>query len=200
MLNKAICVSFLLSCGISSAVVLTDTITSSDGGFGPGQREIQTSVFNDPTDPSQGGLGASWGFSSIDSENFQIENWTLGIGFSYYILPYETPISRDNPPIGPALVTNTLAPPDPPTEFSIPLGDSIFLGLEFNPVAPPEFRIYGWVELENDSGVVSAVDSATAYMPGIIVGTTTAIPEPSSSVLIGFAAITLLNVRRRSQK
>ncbi|MDP0492011.1 MAG: hypothetical protein Q7Q71_13255 [Verrucomicrobiota bacterium JB023] len=59
---------------------------------------------------------------------------------------------------------------------------------------PPFDPAFGWLRIQNTNGVLSLVDHAIAYdSEGIVVGSTTAIPEPEISVflfLVGFAAIT----------
>ena len=55
---------------------------------------------------------------------------------------------------------------------------------------------YGWVRITRTASGLEASASATAIGGGIVVGTTTQIPEPASSVLISFGVFMLV-VRRR---
>ncbi len=81
---------------------------------------------------------------------------------------------------------------------------SIFLGVNTGlgfSESGPNRQFFGWVELQSDGGNLSYVKSAITYAaPGIVVGTTTVIPEPSATVLV-FAGISLMAVsfmRRRT--
>lgn len=188
----------ILFCGVAPAAVITGTVISSDGGAAPGSRAIETLLVNNGDEINT--YGAGWYFAPENLDTFEVKEWTLGVGFSYYILPFGTPISQITPPTEPALVTNLVPAPASATQFNIPLGESIFLGFEFNSELPSESRVYGWVELENFGGVVLAIDSATAFdLPGIIVGTTTPIPEPSSSLYLGITSLALFRRRRATR-
>ena len=84
----------------------------------------------------------------------------------------------------------------------IPRDQSVFLAI-FNPSAPweggtPPFLAnqYSWVKLTNNAGVIQMAGEATSIASGgIIVGTITEVPEPSSACLI--AGAILFAVRRR---
>jgi hypothetical protein len=62
----------------------------------------------------------------------------------------------------------------------------------------PPRNLYGWVHLQNTGGSLTMLGNAMSYSgSGIVVGTTQAIPEPSSlTLLLGFFATTLW--RRRT--
>jgi hypothetical protein len=60
-----------------------------------------------------------------------------------------------------------------------------------SPLEPDAGDHYGWVALMYDGAELVITDSATAVGGGIIVGTYTQIPEPSSVVLFAFAAFGL---------
>lgn len=58
-------------------------------------------------------------------------------------------------------------------------------GSGFISVATPRRNIYGWVHLENDNGTLTMLGNAIAYdEQGIIVGTTQAIPEPATGLVL----------------
>ena len=62
----------------------------------------------------------------------------------------------------------------------------------------PPRNLYGWVHLQNIGGNISMLGNAMSYEgTGIVVGTTRAIPEPSSSALI-LCGIAIAFSRRRS--
>lgn len=60
---------------------------------------------------------------------------------------------------------------------------------------------YGWARLRSSNGVLSLVDHAIDYSGnGLIVGTTTVVPEPGSGILFVTAACGLLHRRRRDSE
>ncbi len=60
-----------------------------------------------------------------------------------------------------------------------------------------ERDIFGWVRLQNIGGVVSMVDNAVSYAgTGIIVGTTQAVPEPASVVMISLGGVVIVGFRK----
>lgn len=62
----------------------------------------------------------------------------------------------------------------------------------------PPRNLYGWVHLQNSDGNLTMLGNAMSYQgPGIIVGTTQAIPEPSSLTLLLGLAATITCRRRR---
>lgn len=71
------------------------------------------------------------------------------------------------------------------------------LGVNVNSYEPA----YGWAEIRNSAnGDLVLVDHAIAYgAQGIIVGTLTAVPEPSGTVLLGIGMLSLLGFRRRDK-
>jgi len=59
---------------------------------------------------------------------------------------------------------------------------------------------YGWVHLRNTQVGITLLDSAIAYnSDGIVVGTTTVIPEASSAALVACGVLFLCHRRRRSE-
>ena len=86
-------------------------------------------------------------------------------------------------------------------QISIPLDTSIYLAywddratLDYTPTANDG---YGWIQLTHTASGLEGSASATAIGSGIIVGTTTAIPEPSTIALCIIGSLALF---RRSKK
>ncbi len=93
------------------------------------------------------------------------------------------------------VVTNTNAPGSYVQRFA--LNESIYFGYwdDRNNGQVDNSDLYGWVLItRNDSGLV-ATSGATALGGGIIVGTTTQIPEPSAGMLL--LALAVGGLRRR---
>jgi PEP-CTERM motif-containing protein len=61
----------------------------------------------------------------------------------------------------------------------------------------PNRNEFGWITIHNDNGVLEGFDNAISYdSPGIIVGTLTEVPEPTSLVLIALGGLGLIRLRR----
>ncbi len=73
-------------------------------------------------------------------------------------------------------------------------------GIGFSDTGPNR-QFYGWVALESDGDTLSLVESAITYdQPGIVTGTPTTIPEPSSTLFIyaGVCAVVICSKRRKA--
>ena len=85
--------------------------------------------------------------------------------------------------------------------LSLAVGESVFLGYwddrTFESL-PDSDDNYGWFELSNTGAGLELLGGATVIgFEGIIVGTTTAVPEPSSATLVlGMISATMLRRRR----
>jgi hypothetical protein len=61
----------------------------------------------------------------------------------------------------------------------------------------PHRTVYGWVHLQSMGGTLTMLGNVMSYdSSGIIVGTTTVVPEPSTLLLLGIGAISLLGYRK----
>jgi hypothetical protein len=75
-------------------------------------------------------------------------------------------------------------------------------GVGFSAPATPNRQIFGWAHFINHGDSIELVSSAISYdVPGIIVGTATAIPEPGgvALLLMGLAMISITRHRRRTE-
>ena len=152
------------------------------------------------------GFGAFWEIGTVDETLFFSNDFTVGIGFEYYLLELG---DRLNGPIAEGLVpvvTNLGPPRIAPFAFDTPQGPidplidlpNFYLGFFLQTGSDFENGTFGWVEFANDgTGVLSVASSATAFdEQGIIVGTQTVIPEPSSAMLLGLCSFFAIRRKR----
>ena len=94
------------------------------------------------------------------------------------------------------------SPPSP----GYPIGNGDFyLGVATSDLPNPPFtrNIFGWIQIHDVGGVLSAGNNAVSYhSQGIIVGTSTEIPapEPSTIMLVGSALAVLIGYAWRRRK
>lgn len=63
----------------------------------------------------------------------------------------------------------------------------------------PGREVFGWALLRNSANGLQLLENAVTYdSPGIRVGTTTTVPEPTTLFLLSLASVGSLSVRRRS--
>ena len=165
----------LLFAGKASAAITTGLITFSDTGlFGEADTWSIT--------PSRSISMTAWDFIAIDSDTFSLNNIFAADPIRAYEVPYLSRFGiNDIPTTG--LIASNLN--EPVVNFDIPTGESIFIALDLSPDSPIESRNFAWIEIENNGGVLSSPNNAITTMaePGLIIGTTTAIPEPSTTFL-----------------
>jgi hypothetical protein len=94
-----------------------------------------------------------------------------------------------------------LIPPPAGGEVTVGSGE-FYLGVSTGSwMTSPDERprtAYGWVHLRPVNGVLTMVSNVMSYnSPGIIVGTTTLVPEPATCVLVTAAGLVCLCRRRR---
>lgn len=183
---------FLLPSSVSASVIIGEFDFIDETSFG--------------MTPSPGGTistpfeiaAVSWGFTAVDIDTFTfpLEASLAADGFQAFQVPFESLLGPANTPTS-LLVASNLG--EPVSNFDIPDGDSIFLAHVISPDVAPEFRTYGWIELENNGGVITSGGSAIATQgDGIIVGTTTTIPEPTTTALSMFLLLPILRRKRHS--
>ena len=106
-------------------------------------------------------------------------------------------VNNDSPP----LLSNNNNPGS--ASLSIPVDESIYLGYwdDRSPweQTPSDNDLYGWIELYNTGSGLAILDGATAAGGGIIVGTYSQIPEPSTLTLLCLGAGTMILRRKRNQ-
>jgi len=121
-------------------------------------------------------FGEEFGFASIAANEHPIIFTTddardpVSVGGTDFYLGVNTGVGYDRPN------------PDPTAGFTLPNRDA-----------------FGWVHLRDNGGTLEFISSAMVYGgEGIIVGTTTAIPEPATGtgILLLFVAASLSRSRR----
>lgn len=89
--------------------------------------------------------------------------------------------------------------------LTIPFLRSLYIGINTGPDMAPSFPnrdVFGWVEIRNVPNNLIVVRSAMAYgESGIIIGTTTPVPEPEiySLMIIGLGLLRLATKRKNKQ-
>lgn len=128
--------------------------------------------------------------------------YTVGEGFAFYAVNLATVFDvsyvQTHPP-------STGSLPGATGNLQIQVGVPLYLGYYvqpasngFMPINPTSACGYGWGELVRTTNGLTLVDSALQKPAGgIIVGTTIAVPEPSTWALLGIGAAGALAVCRR---
>ncbi len=84
------------------------------------------------------------------------------------------------------------------TTLDVPFYLSFWLGGSNS--ASASTGVYGWSQLKrNDTGLVLTDSYIEPTGKGIIVGTTTAVPEPSTFLLMGLGCVAVFGLRKRAQ-
>jgi len=180
----------------SAAVISNDAILTSPTPFGDYELSLSQSI------PSgQGALiitfsdlgGGTFGFNLISNI------YSIAEEFRLYPTPLGAIFGADYVLNTPSLFSNSS-----PSNWSIliPLNSSVTLGYwddrTFTPSTPTSDDLYGWVTLTNSSSGLVASSGATALGGGIVVGTISQIPEPTTIGLLGSGTALLLQ-RNRNQ-
>lgn len=87
------------------------------------------------------------------------------------------------------------------TDFYLGVSTGVGFAPTLDPFAPgpPNRDVFGWIRLRDNGGALEFVSSAVAYgAEGIIVGTTTAIPEPATGA--GIVLLAMLGAVSRTRK
>ena len=169
---------------LTGAVVTNDAILKRPPALGFGDYGLELSI------PTTSYL--IW-FDDIGFNQFQVTSNGIAEEMRLFLAPAGTRLD-------PAYVSSetpflaNAAPTRP--KFSMPVGMKLIISFweDYTFAGPGSIPSdsmdkYGWVELHNNGSGVVISRSATAFGGGIIVGTLTQVPEPSSELLgIGCAA------------
>ncbi len=142
-----------------------------------------------------------------DGTRIKLFTFTLDGGSDWFLVEPGDTFSRATINAGqfPTII-NVLPPPRfmPPEQLGeVTVGSGEFyLGVSTGMWIGPDLRsrtAYGWVHLRPVDGVLTMVENVMSYNSrGIIVGTTTVVPEPAAWALVTIAGLACLFRRRRN--
>lgn len=189
----------------SHAVVIADGFTLSNQpsindapGFNDPYDLVQDSDFwqiapNAPSDLNTPFF--KWGFIESEPNTFSDLQLFNTNQFQITQTTFQAQITANNTVPGLLVGNNDVF--DSVSNFTIEDGDSSYFSIFFT-LSESEGRHYGWIEIENNGGVLTSLGSAFTDGDGIIVGTTTVIPEPSTTLLCSLVSLSLLRRKRQS--
>jgi hypothetical protein len=133
-----------------------------------------------------------------DGSKMQLINTNIDQGSDWYVVHSGDEFSRANIGAGqfPTLIRVSLTngTPIPGPSLNVGTGD-FWLGVATGTVLFGERTVYGWAHMHPVGSVLTMVDNTVSYNSlGIVVGTTTVVPEPATistaicSLLWGFTA------------
>jgi len=191
-------VGFCASISNAQTVVVEDThlsFASSSDGLGDYSATACQDLLCDPTS-----VWFDYSAGSIESVN-----WNVDEESDWYVVEFgeefstATIAANEHPVI---FTTDNARGPVSVGGTDFYLGVSTGIGLKPNSdpaIYDPNRDVFGWVHLRDNGGNLEFISSAMAYGgEGIIVGTTTAIPEPATGtgILLLFVAASLSRSRR----
>lgn len=137
---------------------------------------------------------------SYDGARIKFENVTLDGGSDWFLVQPGDTFSRATINAGQFPTIINILPPPLGGEVTVGSGE-FYLGVSTGMWFGPDMRsrtAYGWVHLRPVDGVLTMVENVMSYnSPGIIVGTTTLVPEPATGVLVTAAGLVCLCRRRK---
>lgn len=150
----------------------------------------------------QGAIGGDYTgvwfqFSPVDATEFSLQPKTSNLdeGSDWYLVEQGDAFTKQsiaNGDFAPVLVANG-------TWDTVTVGSDFYLGVNTGGLPPDSRESIGWVHLQFVNNALTMVENVMAYnAPGIIVGTTTVVPEPSTVglCLAGFAGLAALRSRK----
>jgi hypothetical protein len=188
---------FLVCWPLSAAVVTNDAVLKKPGFGALGDYGLELTI--SPT-------AYLIAFNDIGNYEFQVTSWGIAGENHIYLAPIGT---RLDPAYASQAIPffNNAAPTS--AVFSVPFNTKLTMSYwldvthapPYNFDVPDNYDSYGWVEFYNNGNGLIVTKSATAHGGGIIVGTTTQVPEPTSgSSAMGFAAAAVLHRIRRNRR
>jgi hypothetical protein len=132
----------------------------------------------------------------FDQTSIKCAGVTVDESSDWYVLNFGEEFSKRTilgGSLTPLAVSGALSPP-----VTVGFGQEFYLGVNTGLGFESGFRnVFGWVLLKPIGGVLTMVDNALSYdSPGIFVGTTTVVPEPSATAIFVGAALSLTGRRR----
>lgn len=189
------CVSINLAVSqISTASVFTTSIFVVPHQFSPpDQPSFEIQAWTQPNGSGDGGFVETTLNSNLVLSPYSV---TVGIGETWYSVTNGTVFAPSTRSTLTIFASNLETPPYP-EQLQLSVGQDFYLAVWLQ---EPQDR-YGWAHLKlTSSSTLTLLGSAIEDTgSGIIVGTTTVVPEPSSFCLTALASILLL-LRSRSRR
>lgn len=192
----SIALSIISAPYLTAAVISNTNVSLSDGGFAGADYAL--TVFQDEagTDPTSILFNVTGSILTFVTSN-------IDEGSDWYLASFEDEFSNGNiqADLFQVFVRATTSGFES-NDLNVGFG-SFYLGVNtgnmdggFDPFPPR--NLYGWVRLQNTGGSLTMLGNAMSYQgTGVVIGTTQAIPEPSSlTLLLGMFATTFW--RRRT--
>ncbi len=198
VLRVALVAYFVFTSSLHAATVITDdNLSWGPGSIGgsPGVPDANygATIFQDAgaTDPT-----SAWFYYDLTTIRGINENIDEGSDW-YVVSPGDTfdKQSIENELFAPLI---TLGPVFHPA-VDVGFGQDIFLGVNSGQGFGPDDRnVFGWVLLRPIAGVLTMVENVMSYdSPGIVIGTTTLVPEPATRTMVVCGAFVLFGWLRR---
>jgi hypothetical protein len=124
----------------------------------------------------------------------QVVSWNLDEESDWYLVEAGDAFSKQSIAAGKFTPLFTTDHPYP----AVSVGSDFYLGVNTG-VSFEARESFGWLHLRlNNVAALTMVENVVAYdSPGIIVGTTTVVPEPSTIALLGFSLLGAILRRRQ---
>ncbi len=139
-----------------------------------------------------------------DGENINVESFNIDEGSDWYVVQPGDVLGSASIGAGqfPVLVNmlDLETEPEIPPPVKVGAGNAgspteFYLGVTTGQIGIVDRNVFGWIHLRDplSTGQLEVIGSAVAYgSKGIVVGTTTVVPEPASLVLVVMGLVSLL--------